>query len=147
MLATAQLEGSVSISCPDDKTVDLALKHGAQGLIDEFAPADAVESTYAPVIVGIRNAVMTGLHLAAKGSGERRGVELNSALKGARVLAHLLEAFDAHRGQDSRRVTVRNVNVESSAQAIVGNIETTPRQEPRTEDSTIEPIKRKPRAT
>ena len=45
-----------------------------------------------------------------------------------------------------RRFTVGKVNVEFGAQAIVGNVETTPRPEPRTEDSTIEPNKRKPRA-
>ena len=146
MLTSAQIDGSVSISCPNDKVVDLALRHGAQGLVDEFAPADAVESTFAPVIVGIRNAVMISLHLATSGSGERRDIELNTALKGAGVLAQLLEAFDAHRGHGGRRFTVGNVNVEFGAQAIVGNVETTPRQEPRTEHSTIEPKKRKPRA-
>ena len=146
MLTSAQIKGTVPISCPDDKTVDLALKHGAQGLVDEFAPSDAVESTLAPVIVGIRNAVMTSLHLATRGSDERRDVEQNAAFKGAAVLVQLVEAYDAHRGHGGRRFTVGNVNVESGAQAIVGNVETTPRQEPRTEDSTIEPNKRKPRA-
>ena len=43
MLTSAQIDGSVSISCPNDKVADLALRHGAQGLVDEFAPADAVE--------------------------------------------------------------------------------------------------------
>jgi hypothetical protein len=89
LLTSAQIQGSVTISCPDNKAVDLALQQGDQGLVDEFAPADAVESTYAPVIVGIRNAVMTSLHLATKGSVERRDVELNTALKGASVLAQL----------------------------------------------------------
>ena len=134
------------ISCPDDETVDLALKHGAQGLVDEFAPSDAVQSTLAPVIVGIRNAVMFGLHLATKGSVERRDIELRTALKGADVLTQLLEAWDAHCGNGSRRFTVGNVNVEFGAQAIVGNVETTPQQEPVPEDLTIEPNKRKPRA-
>jgi hypothetical protein len=59
LLTSAQVDGSVSISCPDNKTVDLALKYGAQGLVDEFAATDAVESTLAPVIVALRNAVMT----------------------------------------------------------------------------------------
>ena len=89
---------------------------------------------------------MTSLRLATSGSGERRDVELNTALKGAGVLAQLLEAFDAHRGHGGRRFTVGNVNVEFGARAIVGNVETTPRQGPRTEHSTIEPKKRKPRA-
>ena len=130
MLTDAQIDGSVSISCPHDKAVDLALQHGAQGLVDEFAPADAVESTLATVIVGIRNAVMTSLHLAARGSDERRDVEQNAAFKGAGRLVQLVEAYDAHRGHGGRRFTVGNVNVESGAQAIVGNVETTPRQEP-----------------
>jgi hypothetical protein len=147
LLTSAQIDGSVSITCSHDKVVDLALQHGAQGLVDEFAPADAVESTYAPVIVGIRNAVMTSLRLATRGSVERRDCELTTAFKGAGVLAQLLEAFDAHRGHGGRRFTVGNVNVESGAQAIVGNVETTPRQEPGTEDSAVNPNKRKPRAT
>jgi hypothetical protein len=142
MLTGAQIDGSVSISCPDDQRVNLALQHGAQGLVDEFAPEDAVESTYAPVIVGIRNAVMTSMRLAATGSVERRDRELNSAFKGAGVLAQLLQAFDVHRGHGGRRFTVGNVNVESGAQAIVGNVETTSR---RAEESST-PNKRKPRA-
>lgn len=146
MLTGTQINGSVSISCPDNKAIDLALKHGAQGLVDEFAPADAIESTLAPVIVGIRNAVMASLHLATGGSSERRDIELNTALKGAGVLGQLLEAFDAHRGHGGRRFTVGNVNVESGAQAIVaGNVETTPPQAPRAKASTVEPNKRKPR--
>jgi hypothetical protein len=145
MLTSAQIEGSVSISCPNNKTVELALQHGAQGLVDEFAPADAVEATYAPVIVGIRNAVMTALHMATRGSDEQRDVELNMAFKGAGVLVQLLEAFDSHRGSGNRRVTVGSVNVEPGAQAIVGNVQTTPQPEPTIKDSTIDP-KRKPRA-
>jgi hypothetical protein len=146
MLTSAQIDGSVSISCPNDKAVDLALRNGAQGLVDEFAPADAVESTYALLIVGIRNAVMTSLRLATTGSAERRDVELNAAFKGASGLAALLEAFDARRGHGGRRFTVGNVNVESGAQAVVGNVETTSRRDPRNEDSTIKPNKPKPRA-
>ena len=146
MLTSVQINGSVSISCPMDKEVDLALQHGAQGLVEEFAPADAVESTFAPVIVGIRNAVMTHLHLATKASGIRRDIEVNTAFKGAGVLVELLEAFDAHRGHGGRRFTVGNVNVECGGEAIVGNVETTPRQKPRPEDSASEPNRRKPRA-
>jgi hypothetical protein len=138
----------VSIGCPDNKALDLALKHGSLGLLDEFAPADAVESTFAPVIVALRNALMTSFRLATEGSPERRDIELNTALKGAGVLADLLQGFDAHRGHGNRRVSVGNVNVESGAQAIVGNIEApTARHEPTTEASAVEPNKGKPRAT
>jgi len=145
ILTQLQIEESVSISYPD-KLVDLALKHGAQRLVDEFAPADAVESTYAPVIVGIRNALMRSLRLAAQGSLERRDVELNTAFKGAAVLNQLLEAFDVHRGHAGRRFTVGKVNVESGTQAIVGNVKTTPRQEPKIEEASAKPKKHKPRA-
>ncbi len=145
LLTELQIEGSVSISYPDDKVVDL-VQRGAQGLVDEFAPADAVESTYAPVIVGIRNALMASLRFATQGSVERRDVELNTAFKGAAVLNQLLEAFDVHRGHAGRRFTVGNVNVESGAQAIVGNVETTPRQEPKIEEASAKPKKHKPRA-
>jgi hypothetical protein len=146
LITELQLEGSVSISFHDDKLGDLAVKHGVQGLVDEFAPADAVESTYAPVIIGIRNAVMASLCLATKGSAERRDIELNTAFKGAGVLAQLLQAFDVHRRHGGRRFTVGNVNVESGAQAIVGNVEATPRQEPRIEEASAKPNKHKPRA-
>ena len=43
LLTELQIEESVSISFPDDKLGDLAVKHGARGVVDEFAPADAVE--------------------------------------------------------------------------------------------------------
>jgi hypothetical protein len=142
-LTQYQIDGTV-VSCPEDKLVDKALKHGAQVLVDEFAPTDAVESTLAPVIVGMRNAVMTGFYFAAQGSEQRRDIELITAFKGASVLVELLEAFDAHRGYGNRRVTVGNVNVASGAQAIVGNVETTSKQES-TEDSTVDPKTRKPR--
>src|SRR3546814_6768062 len=79
MLTSVQIDRSVSISCPDDKAFDLVLRHGAQGLVDEFAAADAVESTYAPVIVGIRNAVMTSLRFATQGSVDRKSTRLNSS--------------------------------------------------------------------
>ena len=124
LLTAAQVDGSVSIGCSENKAVDLAVKHGALGLLDEFAPADAYELNLAPVIVGLRNAVMASFSFAAKGSCERRDIELNTAFKGAGVLAELLQAFDAHRGQGSRRVSVGNVKVESGGQAIVGNVET-----------------------
>jgi hypothetical protein len=129
-----------------NKALDLALKHGAQGLVDEFAPADATESTRALVIVGIRNAVMTSLRLATEGSVERRDVELNTAFKGAVVLNQLLEGCDVHRGHGGRRFTVGNVNVESGAQAIVGSVETTPRRGSRIEEANAKPNKHKPRA-
>src|SRR5262249_39854170 len=98
LLTDSQVDASVSIGCPDNKAIDLALRRGSRGLLDEFAPADAVESTLAPVIVALRNAVMTSLRLAA-GSFERRDIELNIAFKGAARLTQLLEAFDAHRGR------------------------------------------------
>jgi hypothetical protein len=80
------------------------------------------------------------------GTLTRNGVLLNTALKGAATLTQLLQAFDAHRGHGNRRVSVGNVNVESSGQAIVGNVETpTPQSEPTTEAGTVEP-KRKARA-
>jgi hypothetical protein len=144
-LTGSQIARTVGISCPKYKEVDRALQYGAEELVDEFAATDAVESTLAPVIVGIRNAVMTGLHLAIQGSFERRDIELQSALKGATVLAQLLEAFDSHRGSGHRGVTVGNVNVQSGAQAIVGNVETTPRQEPSIEEAGVKGNKHKPR--
>jgi hypothetical protein len=148
MLTTAQVDGSVSITCPENKVVDSALKQGACGLLDEFAAADAFESTLTPVIVGLRNAVMASFHFAAKGLCEKREIELNTAFKGAGVLAELLQALDAHRGHGSRRVSVGNVNVESGAQAIVGNVETpAPAKDSTPEASAIEPKERKPRAT
>jgi hypothetical protein len=47
LLTAAQADGSVLITCSENKAVDLVVKHGAQGLLDEFEPADAYESTLA----------------------------------------------------------------------------------------------------
>jgi hypothetical protein len=144
LVTDAQVDGSLSIGCPKNETLDRALQYGAQGLVDEFAPSDAVESTLAAVIVGTRNAVMTSFNVATKNSFTRE-IELKIALKGAGVLAELLRVFDAHRGHGNRRVTVGQVNVETGAQAIVGNVETTSHElgtEP-----TVEVKKPKPRDT
>jgi hypothetical protein len=125
LLTDAQVNASVSIGCRDDKAVDLALKHGSLGLLDEFAATDAFESTLAPVTVALRNAVMTSFRLATQGSLERRNIELNHAFKGAGVLVDSLQAFDVHQGRGHRRVNVGNVNVESGGQAVVGNVDAT----------------------
>jgi hypothetical protein len=146
ILTKVQVDRSVSIQCPDDQVVDMALKHGAVGLRDEFAPADAVESTLASVTVGLRNAVLASFAMATKGICERRDIELSTAFKGARVLAELLEAFDAHRGHGNRRINVGNVNVESGAQAIVGNVTTTTQNQSEPDRGTVAPPKRNARA-
>ena len=145
ILTELQIKGSVSISYPD-KLVDLALKHGAQELVDEFAPADAVEFHLRAGDRWHSKCPNDELTLRDTGLVQRRDVELNTAFKGAGVLNQLLEAFDVHHRHGGRRFTVGNVNVEFGAQAIVGNVETTPRQEPRIEEAGAKANKHKPRA-
>ena len=121
LLTQAQVKASVGLQTGDALT-DRGLQEGAVGLLDEFAPSDAVEATLAPVIVGLRNAVMMSLAVAPTSEG--RDLELMAAMKGATVLVKLLEAYDAHRGNGRRHVSVGSVKVEPGAQAIVGNVTT-----------------------
>ena len=147
VLTTAQVTSTVSITCPENKAIDHGLRLGALGLLAEFAPADAVESTLAPLIVALRNSVMDSLGLATKALPERRDLELNIAIKGLGAIAELVRVYDAHRGHGNRRVSVGNVNVEPGAQAIVGNVENqAPRNEPATEPASVAPRKLTARA-
>jgi hypothetical protein len=123
-LTNVQVRGSIGAIYPDNEVVQRGLQEGAVGMLEQFAPTDAVESTLAPVIVALKNAVMMSLGAATR--VETRDMELNAAFRGASVLVELVQAYDAHRGNGKRQVLVGNVKVEAGAQAIVGNVETRP---------------------
>ena len=71
---------------------------------------------------------------------ERRDLNLRHGLKGAAVAAELIKVLDARRGNSvPRSVTVRDVNVQAGAQAIIGNVET-PRRKARPKPCGSEPV-------
>jgi hypothetical protein len=108
LLTAAQVDGSVSITCSENKAVDLALQQEPSDFLTNSRLLMPM-TTLVPVIVGLCNAVMTTFSFAAKGVCERRDIELNTAFKGAGVLADLLQAYDAHCGHGNRRVSVGSV--------------------------------------
>jgi hypothetical protein len=112
------------------------LAAGAVDLYRQLAPADAIETVLSMLIVGVSSASADCLAQAASTHPdylERRDLNLRHGLKGAAVAADLIKALDARRGNpEPRNVTVRDVNVEAGAQAIIGSVEA-PRRKDRLE--------------
>jgi len=58
---------------------------------------------------------------------EGRELNLKYAEKYLRLYIDQMKALNKHRGKGDQKVTVEHVNVEAGGQAIVGSIETRPR--------------------
>jgi alkylhydroperoxidase family enzyme len=109
------------------------LSKGAVDLFEGLAPADAIERHLAILASSVTNASVDCLMQAAAMSSsehlEARDLNLRHGFKGAAVAAGLIQALDARRGNSvPREVTVRDVNVQAGAQAIIGNVEASRRK-------------------
>jgi hypothetical protein len=118
---------------------------GAMDLYQSFNPSDATESALARVAVALTNASMDCLDRAAspQQTAGAREIELKLGVKLASSLAEVLTLMDKHRGLGRQNVNVGSVNVESGANAIVGNVQSpkheekptvVPSERPTTED-------------
>ena len=97
-------------------------------LYRQFDARDPSESVLAKFIVAVTNAGMDCFVQAARvARGDEnhhvRDMKLRHGLRAASVAAELLEALERRRGQDSKKVSVGQVNVEAGAQAIVGHVQ------------------------
>lgn len=104
---------------------------GAVALYAEIGPRDGLESVMARVAVALGNGVMDCFGRAGRSGNflSVRDINLRHAIKGVNALAELVKAFDNHRGRNQQKVTVGQVNVQSGAQAIVGNVGARERQD------------------
>jgi hypothetical protein len=109
---------------------------GAVDLYTQLAPESAADAILSMLTVNVASVSLDCLMQAASISPEylaARDLNVRYGFKGAAVAAELIKALDARRGNSvPRNVTVRDVNVEAGAQAIIGNVEA-PRRKDRLE--------------
>jgi hypothetical protein len=119
----------------DDDRVKSLMATGAVDLYKQFGAEDAAEAILSMLTVGVTSVSLDCLAQAASISPEyleARDLNLRHGFKGAAVAAELLKALGARRGNSvPRNVTVRDVNVEAGAQAIIGNVEAPRRKDGR----------------
>jgi hypothetical protein len=121
-LAAIQVALSANISGVSDQE-SIILRKGAVSRYREFAAEDATARLLAIMAVGLHNATMQALEIAAHSDvPDVRNDEMRNANRGAKTVVDLLEALDRHRGRGAQNVTVGQVTVESGAQAVVGNV-------------------------
>ena len=111
----------------DDERVKSLMAAGALDLYTQLGAKDAAEAILSMLTVGVASASLDCLAQAASISPEyleARDLNLRHGFKGAAVAVDLIKALDARRGNfEPRKVTVRDVNVEAGAQAIIGSVE------------------------
>ena len=88
-------------------------------------PRDTSEAMMATLAVGLFNATLDAIAYASQRDTPPnvRDTSFRNGMKGATVVADLLERFRAMRGDSQATVRVGKVNVEAGGQAIVGNVQ------------------------
>src|SRR5262245_56938203 len=113
-----------------EKLSDLS-KGGSVELYIRLHPQSALQSILSTLIVNVSNATNECLHQAATISPnelQHRAINLRHAFKGAAVVTQLADALERVRRSRPDSVNVRNVNLESGGQAIVGMVQSNPRE-------------------
>jgi hypothetical protein len=100
------------------------LREDSRRLFLELKPQNAAEGMLATLAVGLFNSSLTAI---AEGSRQRvppqvRDVSLRHGMKGAMVVAQVLQALDRFQNGAEKGVQVGAVNVEAGGQAVVGNV-------------------------
>lgn len=103
----------------------MTLMTSAFSMLQGIKPTDIVEGMLATQMVATHNAAMECLRRAMNRAQlfEGRDLNLKHAAKLLSIYSRQIEVLDKHRGKGQQMITVKRVNVESGAQAIVGNIE------------------------
>lgn len=125
-LIVYQLASSVPGWLTNPESVD-----GAVQLYSNFKPVDATESVLALLAVGLTNATIDGLERAnrAELNPQVRHMELKLSHKGSAAVVDVLKMLHTHRGAGDQKISVGNVNIGSGGKAIVGNVQSAPRNE------------------
>ncbi len=125
-LAATQCIRSAAWGYMDNDKVRNTMAEGSLDLYHGLQPRNALESAISMLLVGVTNASLDCLSLAARIHPEElqvRDLNLRHGLRGAEVAAKLAEALETCRGNTPGNVKVGNVKVESGGQAIVGNVQ------------------------
>ena len=118
-----QLAGTIPNCDPSSADFKICLQE-AVAAYKLMNPADPAESAICRLVIGITSASMESL-MRATGGAERhltRETDLKLAMKAALTVTELIKTLDARRGRHQQAVNVGQVNVQSGARAIVGNV-------------------------
>lgn len=107
----------------------------AIALLQGIKPRDELEGTLAAQMVATHSAAMECLRRAMipNQTFEGRDASLRHAERLLATYARQLEVLDKHRGKGQQQVTVKHINVQSGGQAVVGNVQTNPRSQDRSD--------------
>ena len=103
----------------------MARIQSAISMLQGIKPTDEIEGMLATQMVSTHNAAMECLRRAMlqSQSFEGRDQNLKHATKLLSVYSRQIEVLNKHRGKGQQKVTVEYVNIESGAQAVVGQVE------------------------
>jgi hypothetical protein len=129
-LALVQVTAALAIPANLGEETTEAVLDGAHALYLDFATADPIDSVLATQIC-VLHGMTTDAASRAKWSQtiEQREMESKSAIRGARMVINLTEAYDRRRAR-KQTVKVGQVKVEAGGQAVVGNVTSAPREGP-----------------
>lgn len=98
----------------------------AIALLGGLKPEDELEGMLAGQMIATHTAAMECLKrsMLPNQTIEGRDMNLRHAGKLLNTYVRQVEVLDKHRGKGQQQVTVKYVNVESGAQAVVGNVQT-----------------------
>lgn len=103
------------------RTTAPRIRQGLIGLYAGLNPSDAADAIVCRTLVGLSNSVMEAHARIARTSNPKAlGVNFRHIEKGTRTIMDLVEARDRRSGR--QRPKVRSINVESGAQAIIGDV-------------------------
>jgi len=103
--------------------------NGAIALVHELNPQDAAETMLCSQMVGAHMLAMECMKRANLANQTFEGRELNMrhAERTMRIFTQQLDALNKHRGKGQQKVTVEHVTVNEGGQAVVGNVDGSPR--------------------
>jgi hypothetical protein len=129
----------------DFRPADYDNGRGSVKILNALQPQNALDATACALLTGISNAVHDNLGRAGRnGVREVRDTELKNAFKGALVAEKLIGRIESLRSKPGT-VQVDNVRIEAGGMAILGHVETGPRESASSPDQPLAPEKKKRR--
>ena len=112
-------------------------------LYKALRPQNALDAIACGLLTAITNAVHDNLGRAGGNNiREVRDVELRNAIKGALVAEKLIGRIESLRSRHPGTVQVDNVRIEAGGMAILGHVETGPRESDSSTDQPVAPEKK-----
>ena len=126
----------------DIRPADYHYGRASAKLYKALRPQNALDAIACGLLVAISNAVHDNLGRAGgNGVREVRDVDLRNANKGALVAEKLIGRIESLRSKHPGTVQVDNVRIEAGGMAILGHVETGPRESDSSTDQPVAPEK------